>query len=245
MQTYETSSLEGKRVLIFGGSSGIGRATAFLAHQKGARLVLAARDLEKLERVQKELGAGVEIAPLDVSDEAAVKSYFASLDPVDHIMVTVGGPLYVTLAEMDFEQARDVVQTAIWGSMYIARYGSPRIRSGGSLTLMTGSGIHRPGIGFSLGQVVGRGIEALTENFALELAPIRVNALAPGFVDTPLSAFILGEGLQARRDELTRILPIHRVIQPEDVAFLAVHVMENSVLSGSILTLDGGQRLIS
>jgi NAD(P)-dependent dehydrogenase (short-subunit alcohol dehydrogenase family) len=106
------------------------------------------------------------------------------------------------------------------------------------------TGIHKAGVGYTILQTVDVGLAALTENFALELAPIRVNTIAAGFVDTPLSALLLGEGLQARREELVRTLPARRVVQPEDIAFLAVHIMENRALTGATINLDGGQRLI-
>jgi NAD(P)-dependent dehydrogenase (short-subunit alcohol dehydrogenase family) len=145
---------------------------------------------------------------------------------------------------MDLEQARRSVDDHFWLALHVAREASGKLRPGGSLEFVGGTGGRRPGVGRSLIGAVTAAMPALVANLALELAPIRVNLIAPGFVDTPLSATLLGDQLDARRDELRAQLPIGRVVGPADVAALAVHLMTNTALTGATYDVDGGQQLI-
>jgi len=117
------------------------------------------------------------------------------------------------------------------------------VRPGGALLYMSGTGGRRPAVGISITALLTAGMQALTANLALELAPVRVNLIAPGFVDTPLSASLLGDALEERREQLRTTLPIRRVVGPRDVAALAVHVMDNTALTGATFDIDGGQQL--
>ena len=147
-------------------------------------------------------------------------------------MVSGGGPYYAPLAEMDFAEVRADVERHLVLPMRVARLATGKVRPGGSLVFISGTGGRRRGMGLTLIGALTAAAPALTENLAVEIAPIRVNLVAPGFVDTGLSASLLGEGLEARREELRDRLPIRRVVGPEDVAALSVHLMSNTALTG-------------
>jgi NAD(P)-dependent dehydrogenase (short-subunit alcohol dehydrogenase family) len=158
-------------------------------------------------------------------------------------MVTAGGPYYAPLAEIDFSKARRNVEEEFWLPLYIARCVVGKVRPGGTLVFLGGTGGRRPAAGPLLVTFTAA-IPALTRALAVELAPIRVNLIAPGFVDTPLSASILGDQLDTRREQLRKTLPIRRVIGPADIAALAVHLMTNTAITGATYDIDGGQQLV-
>ena len=126
----------------------------------------------------------------------------------------------------------------------VARYGTGKVRPGGTLLFMGGTAARAPAIGIGLSSALTAALPALTASLALEIAPVRINLIAAGFVDTPLSASLLGDELEERRDELRATLPIGRVVGPGDVAALAVHVMTNTALTGATFDIDGGQQLL-
>src|SRR6185503_1068071 len=120
--------------------------------------------------------------------------------PVDHVMVTAGGPYYARLTDIDFEKARRTVEQHLLLPLQVARHAAAKVRPGGTLLLMSGTGGRRPAVGMALASALTLASSALTKVLALELAPVRVNLIAPGFVDTPLSATLLGDRLDERRD---------------------------------------------
>jgi NAD(P)-dependent dehydrogenase (short-subunit alcohol dehydrogenase family) len=214
-------ALAGQTVVVIGGSSGIGLETARLARDEGAQLILTARNADRLGRVGRELGASV--AAFDATDFEQLERFFAELrKPIDHVLVTGPGPYYAPLAQFDLEKARGDVDAHLFLPIQVARNAVGKVRAGGTLLFMGGTGARRaaPGLAFISG--LGGGLPAMMRNLALELAPIRVNLIAAGFVDTPLSAAILGDGLDARREELRTTLPIRRVVGPTDIAALAI-----------------------
>jgi NAD(P)-dependent dehydrogenase (short-subunit alcohol dehydrogenase family) len=237
--------LTGQTVAVLGGSAGIGLATARLARVEGADVILVGRNPERLQRAAEEVDAQ-RTAAFDATDPAALERFFEDLPkPIDHVLVTAGGPHYAPLAEIDFAEARRTVEEHLWLPLYLARMAVGKVRPGGSLVFMSGTGGRHTAVGLTVGGTLTVGALAMTRNLALELAPIRVNAIAAGFVDTPLSASILGDQLEARRAELRETLPIGRVVGPEDVAALAVHLMSNTALTGATYDIDGGQQLVS
>jgi NAD(P)-dependent dehydrogenase (short-subunit alcohol dehydrogenase family) len=159
-------------------------------------------------------------------------------------MVAAGGPYYARLADIDFEQARRYIDQHLWLPLHVARSAAARVRPGGTLLFISGTGGRRPAVGMALVSALSAALPALTKTLALELAPVRVNLIAPGFVDTPLSAALLGDRLDERRDRLRTTLPIGRVVGPADVAALAVHLMTNTALTGATYDIDGGQQLV-
>jgi NAD(P)-dependent dehydrogenase (short-subunit alcohol dehydrogenase family) len=165
--------------------------------------------------------------------------------PIDHVMVTAGGPYYAPLREMDLSRALDNFREHLQVILQVARESIERVRPGGSLLFVSGTGARRPAIGLAIAGAMTAATPALIANLALELAPVRVNLIAPGFVDTPLSAELLGDRLENRRQQLRDTLPIGRVVGPSDVAALAIHLMVNSALTGATYDIDGGQQLVS
>jgi NAD(P)-dependent dehydrogenase (short-subunit alcohol dehydrogenase family) len=236
------AELKGQTVVVIGGSAGIGLETARRARAEGADVILAARSPDRLQRAAQELGA-IGAMAFDATDHAALERFFEELpSPIDHIMITAGGPYYAPLAEIDFDRALRSLDDEMLLPLRMARLSVGRVRPGGTLIFIGGTGSRHPSAGLALAGAVTAAFPALVANLALELAPIRVNLVAPGFVDTPLSAAILGDDLDARREQLRKALPIGRVVGPTDVAALAVHVMTNTALTGATYDVDGGQQ---
>ena len=243
--TRPEPDLLGQTVLVIGGSAGIGLETARLARARGADVVLTARNPDRLRDAAHQVDA-LSTAAFDVTDLARLEQFFEeSPGPLDHVMVTGGGPYYSSLADMDFAAARRDVDEHFLVTLAVARYSAARMRPPGTLLFMSGTGGRRVGVGLTLISAMTAALPALIANLALELAPVRVNLIAAGFVDTPLSASLLGDGLEARREQLRATLPIRRVVAPVDVAALAVHIMTNTALTGSTYDIDGGQQLVA
>jgi len=236
--------LEGQTVVVIGGSAGIGFETAKHARVEGAEVILAARNAERLRRAAEALGAA-DASAFDASDPAALERFFRDLPtPIDHVMVTGPGPHYWPLMEIEYEQARAALSDHLLLALWVARSAAHKIRPGGTLLFMGGTSGRRARRGNALLSAVTAAMPALTASLAIELAPVRVNLIAAGFVDTPLSASLLGEQLEARRDQLRKVLLTHRVVGPADVAALAVHIMTNGALTGATYDIDGGQQFV-
>jgi len=239
------AELLGQTVAVIGGSAGIGLETARRARAEGADVILTGRNPERLERAAAELGAQRTLA-FDATDFDRLERFFHELPtPIDHVLVTGPGPYYAPLADLDRERAHRDFDAHLWLAITVAQQAVGRVRPGGTLLFMGGTGGRGRGPGLSLIAAATAAMSALIANLAVEVAPIRVNLLAAGFVDTPLSAQLLGDDLEARRDQLRATLPIRRVVGPADVAALAVHIMTNTALTGGTYDIDGGQQLVS
>jgi NAD(P)-dependent dehydrogenase (short-subunit alcohol dehydrogenase family) len=236
------SGLSGQTVVVIGGTSGMGLETARRARAQEAIVIVTARDADRLRRVGSELGART--VAFDVLDFARLAKFFEDLPAIDHVMVTGPGPYYAPLAQFDLSAARRDLEAHLLLPIEIARLAAGRVRPGGTLLFIGGTGGRRSAPGLALISALTAAGPALTKNLALELAPVRVNMIAAGFVDTPLSAAILGGQLEARREQLRKTLPIHRVVGPEDIAALAVHLMTNTAVTGATFDIDGGQQLV-
>jgi NAD(P)-dependent dehydrogenase (short-subunit alcohol dehydrogenase family) len=238
-------SLQGQAVVLIGGSAGIGLETARLARVEGADVILVGRDPVHLKQAAAEVDART-TAAFDATDPERLEQFFAELPgPIDHVLVTAGGNYYARLADLDFAQARRLIDEHLLLPMHIARIVTGRMRPGGSLLFMGGTGGRRAALGLTLPGALTAAGPALIANLALELAPVRVNLIAAGFVDTPLSARLLGDDLDRRREQLRATLPIGRVVGPDDVAALAVHLMSNTALTGATYDIDGGQQFVA
>ncbi len=243
--TQREPELLGQTVVVIGGSAGIGLETARRARVEGAKLILTGRNPERLQRAASELDA-LTTAAFDATDPAALDRFFQGLpERIDHVMVTAGGPYYARLADLDRERARRNFDEHLWLPIAVAQHAVGRVRPGGTLLFMGGTSGRRRGPGLSLIAAGTAALPALIANLALEVAPIRVNLIAAGFVDTPLSASLLGDELENRRNQLRATLPIRRVVGPADVAALAVHIMTNTALTGATYDIDGGQQLVA
>jgi NAD(P)-dependent dehydrogenase (short-subunit alcohol dehydrogenase family) len=236
--------LLGQTVVVIGGSAGIGLETARRARAEGAEVILTGRNPERLAEAASQVGAR-QSAAFDANDAASLASFFGSVPtPIDHVMVTAGGPAYGPLLEMNSDEVRQAVSGHIVLGLDVARNAVGKMRPGGGLVLMGGTGGRRIGHGLGIVSAATAALPPFTAALALELAPVRVNLIAAGFVDTPLSASLLGDRLEERRNELRETLPIGRVVGPEDVAALAVHIMSNTALTGATYDIDGGQQFV-
>jgi NAD(P)-dependent dehydrogenase (short-subunit alcohol dehydrogenase family) len=237
--------LPGQTVVVIGGSAGIGLETARRARADGADVIITGRNPDRLTQAAQDVGAQ-RTAAFDANDKAALQSFFSELPaPIDHVMVTAGGPRYGPLLEMDSAQVRDAVSEHLVLALEVARNAVGKMRPGGTLLLIGGTGGRRVGHGLGIVSAATAALPPFTAALALELAPVRVNLIAAGFVDTPLSASLLGDRLEERRNELRATLPIGRVVGPADVAALAVHIMSNTALTGATYDIDGGQQFVT
>jgi NAD(P)-dependent dehydrogenase (short-subunit alcohol dehydrogenase family) len=237
--------LRGQTVVVIGGSAGIGLETARRAHADGAKIILTGRNAERLRQAASEVDALSTMA-FDATDPDSLERFFGGLPTtVDHVMLTAGRPTYGRLVDMDFAEARRALDEHLLLVLRVARLAANRVRPGGTLLFMSGTGARHPAIGLGIAPTVTAALPALTASLAIELAPVRVNLIAPGFVDTPLSASLLGDELENRRQQLRATLPIRRVVGPADVASLAVHIMIDTALTGATYDIDGGQQFVS
>jgi NAD(P)-dependent dehydrogenase (short-subunit alcohol dehydrogenase family) len=236
--------LSGQTVVVIGGSAGIGLETARRARAEGAEVILTGRNPERLEQAAREVGA-TSSAAFDAGDPEALDRFFEGLpDQIDHLMVTAGGPYYAPLADIDVAKASRSFDDHVGLAVRVAQLAVGRVRPGGTLLFIGGTGGRKTGVGLSMIRAGTAAMPALIANLAVEIAPIRINLIAPGFVDTPLSASLLGDQLDARREELRSTLPIGRVVGPADVAALAAHLMSNTAVTGATYDIDGGQQLV-
>jgi NAD(P)-dependent dehydrogenase (short-subunit alcohol dehydrogenase family) len=232
--------LLGQTVVVIGGSAGIGLETARRARAEGANVILTARNPERLQSVASEVGA-LSSAAFDATDFERLGRFFNELTtPIDHVLVTGPGPYYAPLTEFDVEKARRDIEAHLLLPIQVARNAARKVRAGGTLIFIGGTSGRRAAEGFALMSALTAAKPAMTMNLAVELAPVRVNVIAAGFVDTPLSAQLLGDELENRRNQLRTTLPIRRVVGPADIAALAVHIMTNTVLTGATYDIDGG-----
>ncbi len=242
--TQREPELLGQTVVLIGGSAGIGLETARRARVEGADVILTGRNADRLKQAALVVGAR-RTATFDANDAAAVASFFQDLPtPIDHVLVTAGGPQYGPLLRMDPAQVRLAMTEHVMLALEVARNAAGRMRPGGTLLMMGGTGGRRIGHGLGIASAATAALPPFTAALALELAPVRVNLIAAGFVDSPLSASLLGAGLEERREELRAKLPIGRVVTPADVAALAVHIMTNTALTGATYDIDGGQQFV-
>ena len=245
VSTQREPELVGQTVVVMGGSAGIGLETARRARVEGADVILTGRNPDRLKQAALELGAQ-RTAAFDAKDAASLERFFQDLPtPIDHVMVTAGGPRYGPLLEMEAAQVREAVSEHVVLALEVARNAVGKMGPGGTLLFMGGTGGRRIGHGLGIVSAATAALPPFTAALALELAPVRVNLIAAGFVDTPLSASLLGDQLEERRNELRATLPIGRVVGPADVAALAVHIMSNTALTGATYDIDGGQQFVS
>jgi NAD(P)-dependent dehydrogenase (short-subunit alcohol dehydrogenase family) len=241
-----TAELLGQTVVLIGGSAGIGLETARRARAEGADVVLTGRDPERLERAAQDVGAR-STAAFDATDAEALKRFFDDLpDPIDHVLITGPGPTYVPLLEMTADQVRDALADHAVLALEVARNAAGRMRPGGTLLFVGGTGGRRISRELGIFSAATAVLPPFAATLALTLAPVRVNLIAAGFVDTPLAAsyFEDADDLEKRREELRATLPIGRVVGPADVAALAVHIMTNTALTGATYDVDGGQQFV-
>jgi NAD(P)-dependent dehydrogenase (short-subunit alcohol dehydrogenase family) len=237
-------SLSNAVVIILGGSSGIGLATAKAARDEGAKVIVTGRSIERLDAARAALGPGARAIALDVTDEAGTRAFFGGLDALDHVFITAGALVGDAHLEPATEVLRPAIDTRFWGALYAAKYAAPKIRGGGSITFMSGTAALRPIQGGAVATASCGAVEALARALAVDLSPIRVNTIRPGFVDTPLLDKFLGARKPEVLAETAKRLPVQRVGRAEDVADAVLFLMKNGYVTGISLTIDGGGLLV-
>ncbi|WEK43095.1 MAG: SDR family oxidoreductase [Candidatus Sphingomonas colombiensis] len=229
------SSLAGQRLLVVGGSSGIGLAVAQAAASLGGRVTIAGRDADRLTAAIALIGNAAMGTPLDMTDADQIAAFFAANEPFDHVIVTAAAISAGPVRELPIETAYATFASKFWGPYLIAKFA--RISEEGSLTLISGAAARRPRAGRGPVAAASAAIEALTKVLAAEFAPIRVNCISPGLVDTPM--------LRAARQRSGQPAnpPMTRVGRPEEVAFQILACAVNTYLTGAIIDIDGGLTL--
>jgi NAD(P)-dependent dehydrogenase (short-subunit alcohol dehydrogenase family) len=236
-------ALEGERVVVVGGSSGIGLETARLALAAGASVTIAGRSEDRLRRAAADLGGAVRSVVADVTDDGSVKALFDDETRVDHVFLPAGElkPGGGDVLGADLSALRSILESRLLGVVHVVRRARPKM-AGGSITLMSGLYANRPAPGAALGAAAVAAIDGMTRALALDLAPIRVNAVAPGLIDTPLwDSF--GPQREAILAQATA-LPVGRIGRPDEVAAAVLLLMSNGFITGTVLAIDGGGSLV-
>ncbi len=232
------SEFRGNRVLIVGGSSGIGQACAAAFAGQGAQVTIASRSQEKLEAAENAIGVPITIARLDVTDDAAVEAFFAQGEPWDHVVVSAAQAQSGPARKLPLSDAYQAMHSKFWGAYRVARV--VRIRDGGSLTLISGFLAVRPRATSVLQGAINAALDALARGLALELAPVRVNSVSPGIIATPLWNGMTIEARTTVFEDTAKRLPVRRVGTAEDVAKAVLYLAATGFATGSTVLLDGG-----
>jgi NAD(P)-dependent dehydrogenase (short-subunit alcohol dehydrogenase family) len=240
-QGTQLTDLRGQRVVVLGGTSGTGLATAWAAIDHGAEVTVVSSNKANVDRALAELPTGARGQAADLTDPDLVLKLFDDLGPIDHLVFTAGEPLtLMPLENLDLDRARQAFELRYYGALWAAHAAEPHLRPGGSITLTTGTAGRRPDPGWAVASSICGAIESLTRALAVELAPIRVNAVSPGVVRSPLWDS-MGE---ASRDQFYRdtaaAIPAGRVGEVADVARAYLYCLTQPFATGTILTVDGG-----
>ncbi|GAA2345675.1 SDR family oxidoreductase [Streptomyces violaceusniger] len=237
--------LQGQRIVVIGGTSGIGLAVAEAAAREGADVVVASRRQESVDAALKRLPEGAGGLTLDATDEDAVRAFFERVGAFDHLVYTAGEALLMeSMAESDLARSKRFLDTRLWGAYSAVKHGAALIRKGGSVVLTTGSASRRPLPGTTVAASLLGAMESLTRALALELAPIRVNVVSPGVVRTDLWREMSEEDRGGLFDSTAASLPVGRVGTPEDVAEAYLYLMRGGYSTGSVVDVNGGALLV-
>ena len=239
------NGFEKKRVVIVGGSSGIGLAVAEEVALQGAEVVIVSSNAARVQEAMKSIGGEARGEAVDVSDEKAVEIFFTNLGAFDHLVFTAGDSLQLQeLADTDLKQARGAFELRYWSALATVKYGSRQIRKGGSIVLTTGVAGRRPHSGWVIAASVCGTIEALTRALAIELAPIRVNAVSPGVVRTNLWQNMSSSEREQFFESVGKRLPVGRVGEAHDIAQAYLFLMQEGFGTGQTVVVDGGAVLV-
>ena len=236
-------ALAGKKIVVIGGSSGLGLATAKLAHEAGAEVIIAARTLERLREAASGMGGDVEAHVVDICDEQQLARLFAIVGPFDHLTTPGAHAAKGTIGDLGVAQARAAFDAKFWGQYLAAKHALPHLRPEGSIVFVSGVWGVRPPRGVPVPAAINGAIEGLGRGLAVDLAPIRVNVIAPGTIETPLYAGLEPGPRSALFASVASQLPVGRIGQPEEAAAGILFLMENQYITGSVLRIDGGMSL--
>lgn len=242
------ATLMGKKVVVVGGSSGIGLGVAAAALEKGAGVVIVGRSPEKLEAAEKSLAAGNRVTTVaaDMAKEGEITRMFEAVGAFDHLVSTAGGPpAEARISEVDVEIVRRFIDDKLIGNILVAKHAVHQLQPGGSITFTSGINKDKPPVpGGSVVAAIAGSFSYLAHALALELGPTRVNVVSPGWVDTPLFAALAGDGAVGYLDGMAASVPAGRVATPADIAPAYIFAMESDFTTGETIHVDGGQRLI-
>ncbi len=235
-------SLKNKKVVVVGGTSGMGLATAQAAALQGAELVIASSSSNKVKEAKSLMQGKVEGHVLDVTNEQDIEKFFQTIGNFDHLVATIGRISFKPFLEESIAEARQRFEIIFWGQFAVAHYSAPYINPGGSITLTSGKAGHKPAAGFAPIGTAAAAIESLCRYLALELAPIRVNAVCPGVTATPIFNTVPNSDnvMQSIGDKL----PLKRVGKPEEIAEAYLYLMQNEFSTGSVVLCDGGEMIL-
>lgn len=239
-----TTSLDGSEIIILGGSSGIGLATAAAALAEGARVTITGRDPDRLAAATVTLGKAVNALALDAADERATEALFATMTTVDHVFITAGTLVADPGLAPSSSELRPALDTRFWGALYAAKYAAPKMSAGASITFMSGTAGRRPLPGAAVASASCGAVDAFARALALDLAPIRVNTITPGYVDTALFDGLFGAERDAVLAGVAQTLPVKRIGRPEEIADAVLFLMRNGYVNGINLAVDGGGLLV-
>ncbi|MBI4781215.1 MAG: SDR family oxidoreductase [Oscillatoriophycideae cyanobacterium NC_groundwater_1537_Pr4_S-0.65um_50_18] len=232
-----------KQVVVVGGSQGIGYETARLAAQAGAKVTIMGRSPEKLQAARDRLGE-VQTAVVDITDAAAVHQAFAAMQHVDHVYIAAGSFVGGKILDGAVDHFRAALESRLWGSVHVIQSAASKIPAGGSVTLTGGLSTDRPVAGAWVTAVATAAAEQMSRALAVELSPIRINAVAPGWTDTPMWDAIFGEAKQGAFQEVAAKIPTGRLATAEEVASAVIFLMCNSAITGEVIHTDGGHRYV-
>ncbi|OEO32955.1 hypothetical protein VW23_009080 [Devosia insulae DS-56] len=242
------AQLMGKKIVVVGGSSGIGLGVAAAALERGAELVLVGRSQDKLLQAQRSLGGNgrVKTVTADMTRQAEIAAAFAGIGTFDHLVSTAGTPPPGDpIGETDAEMVRRFVDDKLIGAVLVAKYAVRTLTAGGSMTFTSGINKDRPPVpGGAVVSAIAGAFSYFARALALELAPSRVNIVSPGWVDTPMFDELVGEAKAGYFAEMAARLPVGRIAAPSDVAPAYLYAMESEFMTGETIHIDGGQRLI-
>jgi len=245
METNSNQSLKNKRIIILGGSSGLGLATARAAASEGAHIVIVSGNQQRINNVLKELPAGSTGFAIDLSLEENIKNFFESVGNFDHLVYTAAENLTLNnIAETEIEKARAFFNLRYWGAFAAVKYGSPHINTGGSISLTSGIASVRPGAGWSVASSICGAMEGFVRAMAVELAPIRVNSVMPGVVKTNLWSSMSDNDRENLYKNVGDSLLVKRVGESEDIALAFLYLMKQHFGTGQNIVIDGGAVLV-
>ncbi|HEV7668579.1 MAG TPA: SDR family oxidoreductase [Thermoanaerobaculia bacterium] len=237
--------LEGKKVVIVGAGSGIGRSLASAASEAGATVVLAGRRKETLDFTGALLRGPWQSYPLDAAAEEGVAAFFQAVGRFDHLVSTASQGIAGPIAKLDAEAIGRAFTAKLWAPIFLVKHGAPWIAADGSFTFFSGIRAARPAAGTSITSLVNGGLEAFARAMAVELGPVRVNVISPGIVDSgPFWERLGPEGREKLFTDFAQKSPARRVGQPEDIAAAALFAIANPFLTGTVLAVDGGGLLM-
>jgi len=235
------ASLEGKKILVVGGSSDMGLAAAQLAAKAGARVTIASRSAEKLAEAAKTLGPNATTRNVDVTDDKAVAAFFADGTVWDHVVCSVGAGGRGPIKEIDLQAAYAAMEGKFWAAFLVARHA--KIAPDGTLTFVSGGLSQKPAAGAALIAAVNAALENMSRGLALEMAPIRVNTISPGPVDTPMWDRYTPEQKRQFLAGAASHVPLRRVAKPEEIGEVIIACMTSTYITGTVIPVDGGSTL--